>query len=227
VFSAAEVLAFVGSVLMSFISGAIAPMQLAFCRHLAGIAVYSSLNPLEHGWLFRFLSRVKPKIRALWAGEMRPLISGLDNDAKANLWQRWLKIYWQERLEGRPLPLSAEETAEMIEWAPELAPVFPEAVGFICRSPYPEFDQSMAYYGLAKSPLLKEYPDSFAELLYFLAAGEKNRAVYDLDQLYNAVAELVDLIPKHPRLRPLCDELARLGVRDAAELAAKLGLPNP
>jgi Domain of unknown function (DUF4020) len=197
-------------------------MQIAFCRHLANIAVYSSFNPLEHGWLFRFLSKVKPKTRALWAGGMRPLIGGLDNDAKANLWQRWLKTYWQERLEGRPLPLSAEETAEMIEWAPELAPVFPEAVGLICKSPYPDFDRSMAYYGLSKSELLKEYPDAFAELLYFLAAGENNRPVYDLDQLYETVAELVDLIPKHRRLRPLCDELARLGVQDAAKLAAKL-----
>ncbi len=197
-------------------------MQLAFCRHLANIAVYSSFNPLQHGWLFKFLSKVKPKTRALWAGEMRPLIGGLDNDAKANLWQRWLKIYWQERLEGRPLPLSAEETAEMVEWAIELGPVFPDVVELICKSPYPGFDRSMAYYGLVKSELLKEYPDAFAELLYFLAAGEKNRPVYDLDQLYKAVAELVDLIPKHPRLRPLCDELARLGISDAATLAAKL-----
>jgi hypothetical protein len=197
-------------------------MQLAFCRHLANIAVYSSFNPLEHGWLFRFLSKVESKIRATWAGEMRSMIGGLENDAKANLWQRWLKIYWQERLEGRPLPLAAEETAEMIEWATELGPVFPEAVGFICKSPYPDFGQSMAYYGLAKSGLLKEYPHAFAELFYFLAAVEKNRPVYDLPQLYEAVEELVDLVPKNRRLRPLCDELARLGVQAAAKLAAKL-----
>jgi hypothetical protein len=198
-------------------------MQLTFCRHLANIAVYSSLNPLEHGWLFRFLIKVGSKTRGMWAGEMRSMIGGLDNDAKINLWQRWLKPYWQERLEGRPLPLSSEEASEMVEWATELGPVFPEVVDHICKSPYPDFGQSMAYYPLGKSELLKQYPDAFAELLYFLAAGEKNRPVYDLDQLYEAAAELVDLIPNHCRLRPLCDEMARLGVHGAAQLAARLG----
>lgn len=197
-------------------------MQLAFCRHLTSIAVYSSFNPLEHRWLFRFISTVKNEVRVIWAREMRSVIGGLDSDAKVNLWQRWLNAYWEERVEGRPLPLSPTETAEMVEWVTEIGPVFPEAVVLVLKGPYPDCGRSMAYYGLAKSELLKEYPDSFGELLYFLAAGEKNRPVYDLDQLYEAVAKLVDIIPKHPRLRSLCDELARLGVRDAAKLAAKL-----
>jgi hypothetical protein len=197
-------------------------MQHVFCRHLANIAVYSSFNPVEHGWLFRFMATVKTEIRVMWASEMRSMIGGLDSDAKATLWQRWLKTYWQERLDGRPLPLSGGETAEMVEWVTDLGPVFPEGVDLVCKSPYPDFKQSMAYYPLAKSDLLKQYPDAFAELLFFLAAGEKNRPVYDLDQLYEAVAELVELIPKHQQLRPLCDELARLGVQGAANLAAKL-----
>ena len=200
-------------------------IQHAFCHHLAGIAVYSSFNVLERGWLFRFLAVVKLATRVTWAAAMRSVVGGLDDDSKTNLWRRWLKAYWQERLQGRPVPLSAAETGEMVEWATYFGPVFSEVVDLICKSPYPDLGQSMAYYGLAESELLKKYPDAFAELLYFLAAGEKNRPVYDLDQLYKAVEELVDLVPKHPRIRPLCDELARLGVLGVAKLAARLAVP--
>ena len=197
-------------------------VERSFCGHLSGIAVYSSLHPLEQGWLFRFLSKIKLSARVVWAGALRSVIGDLDNDARVHLWQRWLKTYWQERLQGRPVPLSATETAEMIEWAKDLGSAFPEVVDLICKSPYPDFGRSMAYYRLAESELLKEYPDAFAELLSFMAAGEKNRPVYDLDQLYKAVEKLVDLIPKNPGLRLLCDELARLGVSGVAKLAAKL-----
>jgi hypothetical protein len=197
-------------------------IQRAFCRHLSEIAVYSSVHPLEQGWLFRFLLAVKPSMHVMLAGALRSVISGLDNDAKIHLWQRWLKNYWHERLQGRPLPLSTKESAEMIEWATDLAPVFPEVVDLIRKSPYPDFGRSMVYYGFAKSELLKKYPDDFTELLFFLAAGEKHRPVYDLDQFYKAVEQLIELVPQNIRLRSLCDELARLGIPGVAILAAKL-----
>jgi Domain of unknown function (DUF4020) len=200
--------------------------QRFFCSHLSAIAVYSSFHPLEQGWLFRFLTSVKPSTRVMWAAELRPVIGALDKDTKIHLWQRWLKTYWQERLQGRPLPLSTKETAEMIEWATALSPMFSEVVELIRKSPYPDFGQSMAYYGLANSELLKECPDAFAELFFFLAAGEKNRPVYDLGELFSAVEELAALIPKNPRLRSLC-ELARLGAAGVAVLAAKLSAAAP
>ncbi len=46
-------------------------MQRAFCAHLAGIAVYASIHPLDNGWLFRFLVTVSKESREMWADEMR------------------------------------------------------------------------------------------------------------------------------------------------------------
>jgi hypothetical protein len=200
-------------------------MQRTFCSHLAGIAVYGSVHPLEHGWVSRFIATVTPKIRELWAGELRAVMGSLDDSAKLHLWNRWLKKYWEERLQGRPAALTRAEAAEMYEWLLHLGPVVPEVVNLVTASPYPDLGRSMAYYHIAKSPLLKEHPDAFAALLVFLTAGERGRPIYDLSQLYEAVEQLGALIPEAPQLRNLCDELARLGAAGVATLAAKLKPP--
>ncbi len=83
----------------------------------------------------------------------------------------------------------------------------------------------MVYYRLSESELLKEYPNSFADLLVFLTSGEHMRPIYDLPHLYSAVEQLVGLIPRNPQLRVLCDELARLGASGVSALAAKLDPP--
>jgi len=91
--------------------------------------------------------------------------------------------------------------------------------------PYPDSGQSMVYYPLSESELLKQYPDAFADLLVFLASGDGARPIYDLDKLYSAVEQLVSLIPRNPQLLVLCDELARLGVPEVSGLAGKLDPP--
>ncbi|HEX7424819.1 MAG TPA: DUF4020 domain-containing protein [Terriglobales bacterium] len=201
-------------------------MRRGFCGHLAGIAVYASIHPLETGWLSRFVAAVKSETRALWADQLHFVIKNLDGPAKLHLWQRWLQTYWEERLQGRPLPLTPNETGEMVDWVLDLGPVIPEVVDLVCESPYPDLGHSMVYYSISESVLLKQYPDAFTKLLLFLTTGERARPIYDLDRLQVAVEQLVELNPRNPQLWQLCDELARLGISGVAILAARLELPN-
>jgi Domain of unknown function (DUF4020)/SIR2-like domain len=199
-------------------------MRRGFCRHLAGIAVYASIHPLQAGWLSRFVAAVKSETRALWADQLHFVIKNLDDPAKLHLWQRWLQTYWQERLQGRPLPLASEETGVMVHWVTDLGPAVTEVIDLLCESPYPQVTHSMMYYQISESPLLKEYPVAFTKLLLFLAKGERGRPIYDLDKLERAVEQIVEVNRRIRQLGPLCDELARLGVWGAASLAAKLQL---
>ena len=100
-------------------------MLRRFCGHLAGIAIYALVHPLEEGWLLRFLSSVEAKARATWASQMRSGIRNLDDAAKPNLWQRWLRAYWRGRLQGMPVALDSDESGEMLQWARNLGAVFP------------------------------------------------------------------------------------------------------
>ncbi len=197
-------------------------IRASFCVHLAGIAVYALVHPLDEGWLARFISATTAEVRTAWASQMRLLIRNLDNDAKGHLWTRWLKRYWESRLTGLPLPLDNHESAEMFEWALEMGPVFMEVVDLICQSPYPNLGDSMAYYPIANSDLLKQCPAASLKLLAFLTKNENGRPIYDLNELRNAASVLVELVPGEPAFRGLCDEMARMGVANVADLAAKL-----
>ena len=117
----------------------------SFCSHLAGIATYALVHPLEQGWLLRFLGVIEAKARVVWASQMRFVMRGLDEAAKADLWRRWLRDYWERRVQGMPLPLDSHESAAMLEWALNLGPVFPEAVDLVCAGPTPDLGNSMVY----------------------------------------------------------------------------------
>jgi hypothetical protein len=197
-------------------------IQSAFCTHLAGVAAYSLTHPLESGWLGKFLSSITTKLRITWAGQMHMVLRNLDDEAKAHIWNRWVKPYWEGRLKGDPLPLDPGEISEMVGWAHELGPVFPEVVDLICRSPKPDFGDRMAYYQFRESRLVEQHPIAVAKLLSHLAANEHGRPIYDLGELVTAVERLIKLIPSEPSLRNLCNELARLGASNALDLSQRL-----
>ena len=196
-----------------------------FCGHLSGIGIYSSIHPLDSGWLFRFLQAVQDKTRSLWAGEFGLVMAGLDADAKLHLWKRWLNDYWRERVMGKPAPLSGKEAAHMVEWALDLEPVFSEALDLVRKSVYPEFEHSMIYYRISESPLVENSPDAMVDLLVFLTEGEHARHIYDRHRLYIAVERLVGRVPRNRKLRDLCDRMALLGVQGGAALASRLDPP--
>jgi hypothetical protein len=125
-------------------------------------------------------------------------------------------------LQGRPTPLTSEETGEMVEWILDLGPVLAEAIDLVCRSPYPRLGNSMLYYQLSESNLVSDHPDDIAKLLLFLTTGENGRPIYDLGQLYTVVDRLVNLTPGNRNLHGLCDQLARLGVAGVRGLASRL-----
>ena len=56
-------------------------------------------------------------------------------DASNNLWLRWLKRYWNDRLIRKPAALASQEVTEMALWPLHLHGKFVEAVELLKRSP--------------------------------------------------------------------------------------------
>ena len=91
------------------------------------------------------------------------------NDAdKQELWQRWLKDYWQNRLYGRPAPFTSKETELMLDWLPELNTEFPEAVNLAIQMPPPSLDNMRILACLVANKTWENHPDAVAKLLIYL-----------------------------------------------------------
>lgn len=99
-------------------------LRRQFTKHLASIAVFGAIGPLEQGWLGRFVGVAEPTDRESWASEIGLVLRQLGEGATRDLWDGWLGEYWSRRNRGMPRPLNAGELERMIDWSPDLAPVF-------------------------------------------------------------------------------------------------------
>jgi hypothetical protein len=182
----------------------------AFCGHLAGIAALSKIDPLSHGWLYQFLAAVTEEERAGWASYFGHVLKGMEDQAKAALWEKWLRSYWKDRLEGIPVPLTRREGGEMAEWSVHLGQVFSEVVAKVLQTPIPDLQGSFMLTELSESDVPKRYPKAAAALVLYVLKNA-DRLPWDTRWIEPLISELDSSAEAKADVGLIRDELARLG----------------
>lgn len=107
-----------------------------------------------------------------FALNMNGHLRNMDEAAQQELWQRWLKQYWEHRLQGVPAVLELGEIKNMLNWLPHLTAVFPEAVNLAVQMQIPQDislqNWGMMIYKINQSDLWQHYPEEVAKLLIYL-----------------------------------------------------------
>jgi hypothetical protein len=188
-----------------------------FCEHLAGIACFSSIDPLKHGWLNRFLLAAGLEERIMWAASVAAMLGQMKEPSTQSAWDNWIQLYWQNRIEGLPVPLDAAEAGEMVQWSVHLQSVFPAVVEKICNSPVLKLKHSFIYHELSKSQIPTQHPGSTAKLVLHLLRTA-SVSFYDIDEVVDVVKQLAASDIDRVGLRQICDELARVGYNGAIAL---------
>jgi len=192
-------------------------MRDSFCRHLASIAIHSSRDPLEDGWLNKFIAIADIEDRVSWASTVDTMLHPLDDDKKIDLWQRWLDKYWSRRLDAIPRKLDPKEIEEMVAWIANLEPIFPEVAKKICATPQPQSRDSFLYAKLSEKRFALNHPKWLARLLGCLLTNT-TEPIYHFQEIHEMVEVLANSdVPKEDLLA-VCNELARLGYRKASDL---------
>jgi Domain of unknown function (DUF4020) len=192
-----------------------------FSSHLANISLFSSHHPLHGTWFDNFLLTAAPEDRKNWASHVGHRLRSLPEDVRENLWERWMKRYWDRRIRGIPIPLDHGELEEMVEWSLHLGSLFPQAVERICCSSAPPLEHGLIYYQLAEMNYTTTYPDALVQLLGHLLPATQ-RPFDERDYVERLVRDLVELPAQIQDLEQLCNELARLGSPHAAEIRGRL-----
>ena len=99
------------------------------------------------------------------ADNLRPL----ENRPQEDLWDRWLRQYWENRLNGTPAQLNASETKLMFYWLPLLHDLFPKAVELAIKTTNLPPDFSPTTHLLTNKGKAESYPEATAKLLIFWA----------------------------------------------------------
>ena len=189
-----------------------------FCQYLAGLACYTSINPLQTGWLSEFLSHVELKDRIRWALAVRHILKGIDAIGQQALWESWISEYWRLRLHGVPVPFESEELGETVEWTPYLGSAFPTAVDKVVAGPQFRLKHSFIYREIADTTIPETFPTATARFFFVLLQNELELP-FDTDKISDVVRRAVALGAPQETLIFICDRLAALGYGEAGNLS--------
>ncbi|UVE16130.1 DUF4020 domain-containing protein [Pseudomonas sp. LS44] len=203
--------ALVEALMPAFISaieslGTVLPKQRhRFVEFYTALAVFHVADPMQQ-LLPALFQHGSLEDRTGFAAHLGYFLRQMQQDAKQRLWDSWLHLYWQDRLQGVLAVLDEAEIRKMLEWLPYLGDAFPSAVSLSIRAPTIQIEHSSLLYELRDNESVTRYPDETAELLIYLC----NCVVaYHAADLARVAARLPTL---HPDLRRRLDEgLARIG----------------
>jgi hypothetical protein len=145
--------------------------------------------------------------RLAFASHLGYFLRQMQQAAKQQLWNGWLRRYWQDRLQGVLAALDEAEIRKMLEWLPHLGDAFPDAVALAVRSPAIQIEHSHVVYELRESELVTRFAVETAELLIYLANCRPGYHTADLEKIYARLPP----IPAHVRSR-VDEAFARAGV---------------
>jgi hypothetical protein len=188
-----------------------------FVEYLAWTAYGAEHNPLDAGWIEKFLHHSEPADRQVWAQTFRSILGELEREERDRLWGDWLCRYLQQRLE-MGVPVQDDEWAEVVHWSLPLVGRLPDLVPILRKGPAGKASvDTMFYYKLSKSDESLQHPEALADLVAYLLAAAK----YPFRD-GEFVATLVRRIPCAEalvlKIRAIAERLAVLGCDEARQL---------
>jgi len=117
----------------------------------------------------------------------------MEPSSKQQLWERWLRNYWEYRLEGVPAQLTSEEMQQMLDWLPDLDGDYPTAVLLARRFPPVHIQNNHLLYSFLdpENTIIKQFQSETAKLLIYLCSCPKK--VYLSNELRSVASRLTNL----------------------------------
>lgn len=100
--------------------------------HLAAVAVLSAADIAR--WLTDFIATASDQLREDWASHVAHLLRDLTPEQAAEQWERWIRVYWTNRVTSLPRPLTYTEASQTARWVIGLPRNRPEAVNLACQT---------------------------------------------------------------------------------------------
>ena len=154
-----------------------------FVAYLVGLLIDFVDDPID-GWIPKFLLNAGERDRQRFAWAIWRRLGDMLEVEQQELWNRWLRRYWEHRTKGVPTPLDDVEVEWMQNWLPELYGLFAEGVELALRMPSTGTDPFFLINGLKEGDQCEREPNAVADLLTRLAdSGSATRPFFDWREL--------------------------------------------
>ena len=180
-----------------------------FIRHFTTFATYFVNQPLDP-LIPMFFTKAGVEDRKLFAWNISNNLQHMEAGPLQDLWDRWLRKYWENRLQGTPSEIDPAEAGAMLDWLPHLDNLFPEAVELAIKVPKLKSEHGSVPRRLDGEKIYEHHPEATAKLLVYLATQ-------DLPPwIWHDAKELIEYLVNRDLPKGLRQQLK--------EIRAKLGL---
>ena len=137
-----------------------------FIEYYTSMLAYFAEDPIEK-WIPALFQCGGQETKECFALAVESHLRNMDETRQREWWQRWLKPYWNNRLQGVPADLEADEVKHMLGWLPHLTAVFPEAVDLAVQMPPIPLQSYGVVHELEEGDLWQSHPEGIAKLLVY------------------------------------------------------------
>lgn len=175
---------------------------------LAEVAVKSETDPGT--WIPRFIRQSTLDDRVAWAEHIADVLNELPTEHVEQQWKRWMRSYWQRRLQSVPRRMNTQEASAMARWAVYLGDSLSEGIELATRHRAGLPQHSPLLHALTEERITSE-PEQFAHLVVHVLAGTQMPFYegYELPQLFD---RLTTLGASRPSLDSIAEQAMRLGI---------------
>ncbi len=135
-----------------------------FVSTYIGMLTWFATNPTNE-WITKLFTYGDTETRHQFATEISHQLRSLDETRQTEWWSVWLKGYWENRLQGVPVPLDDAEIETMLDWTTLLSAVYPQAVDVAVRMRAVPLQRGTIIYRIGKAELANQYPEAVAKFL--------------------------------------------------------------
>jgi len=192
-----------------------------FLRQMAELCFIKDFDPLRNEWLNTFLATIDEKDRARWSSWIGRRLRWCDIELKEQVWNGWIRPYWNYRNSGKPAPLTDGETREMLKWALEFEAFFPEAAQMILQTTAPRTGSGYFFKTFSEKRLCLSYPTESCQLLVH-TLRQATSPFFACEDVTALVRQLAGFPELHRDLLAVCDEMTRLECEGAHTLRTEL-----
>lgn len=181
-------------------------------EHLASIAVHSEIEPLD--WVSKFIRGANDEARSFWAEQVGRHLKEATPTFNEHQWERWIRSYWQQRLESVPLQMTHGEASAMAQWVFLLTTSFPEGADLALRHPC-GISGDASFLENIPDGLLNQAPEEVGALVVHLLEGTpKSSHFFGLRHLAKLHERLQQSGTSKSVLDGMLEQALRLGARD-------------
>ena len=146
-------------------------LRRQFVSFFASMSVYFVEDPLDN-WIPEFFRNVEPEDKERLAWAIGDILASAEDARRREWWDRWIRRYWENRLQGVPFPLEPVEIKAMVGWLPKIGALFPEAVELALKMQPTPLKNSFIIHQLYRGDWWSMCPEATAKLVIWIAYTE-------------------------------------------------------